>query len=72
MSLNRFERKTRIKTKDEVLRALLNLNNIYYLALRLNAENTNPIHQTQDRQLIIKLERKIQITQRILQEKQDG
>ena len=72
MSLNRFERKTRNKTKDEVLRTLLNLNTIYYLALRLNAENTNPTHQTQDRQLIIKLERKIQITQRILQEKQDG
>ena len=68
MSLNKFERKLRIKTQDEVLKTLLNLNNTYYLALKLRAENTNPIYPIQDEKLIEKLEKKIQITKRILQQ----
>ena len=72
MSLNKFERKLRNKTNDEVLKTLLNLNNIYYLALRLRAENTNPINPIKDEKLIEKLEKKIQITRKVLQENQDG
>ena len=72
MSLNKFERKLRNKTNDEVLKTLLNLNNIYYLALRLRAENTNPINPIKDEKLIEKLEKKIQITRKAIQENQDG
>ena len=68
MSLNKFERKLRIKTQDEVLKTLLNLNNTYYLALKLRAENTNPTYPIQDEKLIEKLEKKIQITKRIIQQ----
>ena len=68
MSLNKFERKLRIKTQDEVLKTLLNLNNTYYLALKLRAENTNTTYPIQDEKLIEKLEKKIQITKRILQQ----
>ena len=72
MSLHKFERKLRNKTNDEVLKTLLNLNNIYYLALRLRAENTNPINPIKDEKLIEKLEKKIQITRKVLQENQNG
>ena len=72
MSLNKFERKLRNKTNDEVLKTLLNLNNIYYLALRLRAENTNPTNPIKDERLIEKLEKKIQITRKVLQENQNG
>ena len=67
MTLKKFKAKTRRKSTEELTKSLINLNTLYYTALKylINANNNIEASQEDEKFLII-LQRKIEYTTEIL------
>ncbi len=69
MTLRKFKNKIKRKSNEELMRTLINLNKEYYGILKIIYETTTSAVTNKDREQINLLERKIEITQKAIQEK---